>query len=142
MKKIVFLFLAVALTACAAPATEQPAQPTVAPPEPTTTPIVIVETVIVIATHAPTEVPPPTAIPPTTVQPTAIPPTRPPAPPAEVVAPTVAGGPVVVDNALGGGWFVNMPRAADAFSFRRQLSKDITFSVTPADASITEVNLY
>lgn len=137
MKKIVLLFLAVALTACVAPATEQPAQPTVAPPEPTPTPIVIVETVIVIATQAPTEVPPPTA-----VQPTAIPPTQPPAPTAEVVVPTVAGGPVVVDNTLGGGWFVNMTRTADAFSLRCQLSKDITFSVTPADASITEVNFY
>ena len=142
MKKIVLLFLAVALTACAAPATEQPAQPTVAPPGPTPTPIVIVETVIVIATQAPTEVPPPTEIPPTAVQPTAIPPTQPPAPTAEVVVPTVAGGPVAVDNALGGGWFVNMTRTADAFSLRCQLSKDITFSVTPADANITEVNFY
>jgi hypothetical protein len=139
MKKIFILFLAVALTACAAPATEQPIQPTVAPPEPTSTPIVIVETVVVtvIPTQAPTEVPPPTAIPPT-----AIPPTQPPAPTAEVVVPTVSGGPVAVDNVLGAGWFVNMTRTADAFSLRCQLSKNITFSVTPTDANITEVNFY
>lgn len=142
MKKILILFLAVALTACAAPVTEQPVQPTVAPPEPTATPIVIVETVIVIATQAPTEAPPPTAIPPTAVQPTAIPPTQPPAPTAEVVIPTVSGGPVAVDNALGAGWFVNMTRTADTFSLRCQLSRDITFRVTPTDDNITEVNFY
>ena len=142
MKKIFILFLAVALTACATPVTEQPVQPTVAPTEPTATPIVIVETVIVIATQAPTEVPPPTAIPPTAVPPTAIPPTQPPAPTAEALVPTVSGGPVAVDNALGAGWFVNMTRTADAFSLRCQLSKDITFSVTPADDNITEVNFY
>ena len=140
MKKIFILFLAVALTACAAPATEQPVQPTVAPPEPTATPLVIVETVVVtvIPTQAPTEVPPPTAIPPT-----AVPPTQPPAPTAEVVVPTVSsGGPAAVDNALGAGWFVNMTRTADAFSLRCQLSKNITFSVTPTDVNITEVNFY
>ena len=142
MKKIFILLLAVALTACAAPATEQPVQPTVAPPEPTTTPIVIVETVVVIATQAPTEVPPPTAIPPTAVPPTAVPPTQPPAPTAEVVVPTVSGGPVAIDNVLGAGWFVNMTRTADAFSLRCQLSKQITFSVTPADANIALVDFY
>ena len=142
MKKILILFLAVALTACAAPATEQPVQPTAAPPEPTATPIVIIETVVVIATQVPTEIPPPTAIPPTAVPPTAIPPTQPPAPTAEVLVPTVSGGPVAVDNALGAGWFVNMTRTADAFSLRCQLTKDITFSVTPTNADITEVNFY
>jgi hypothetical protein len=140
MKKIFILFLAVALTACAAPATAQPVQPTAAPPEPTSTPVVIVETVVVtvIPTLAPTEVPPPTAIPPT-----AVPPTQPPAPTAEVVIPTVSsGGPAAVDNALGAGWFVNMTRTADAFSLRCQLSKDITFSVTPTDTNITLVDFY
>jgi hypothetical protein len=142
MKKIFILLLAVALTACAAPPTEQPVQPTVAPPEPTATPIVIVETVVVIATQAATEAPPPTAIPPTAVPPTAVPPTQPPAPTAEVLVPTVSGGAVAVDNALGAGWFVNLTRTADAFSLRCQLSKDITFSVTPTDVNITEVNFY
>ncbi|HXQ39222.1 MAG TPA: hypothetical protein VN843_34805 [Anaerolineales bacterium] len=139
MKKIFILFLAVALTACAAPATEQPVQPTVAPLEPTATPVVIVETVVVtvIPTQAPTEVPPPTAIPPT-----AIPPTQPPAPTAEIVNPTASGGPVALDNVLGAGWFVNLTRTADAFSLRCQLSKEITFRVTPTDANITEVNFY
>ena len=139
MKKIFILFLAVALTACAAPATQQPVQPAVASPEPSATPVVIVETVIVtvVPTQAPTEVPPPTAIPPT-----AVPPTQPPAPTAAPVDMTVSGGPVAVDNALGAGWFVNMTRTADAFSLRCQLSKEITFSVTPADVNITEVNFY
>lgn len=138
MKKILILFLAVALTACAAP-TQQPIQPTVAPPEPTATPLVIVETVIVtvIPTQAATEVPPPTAIPPT-----AVPPTQPPAPTAEVIVPTVSGGPVAVEDVLGAGWFVNMTRTADAFSLRCQLSQDVTFSVTPTDADIAEVNFY
>lgn len=139
MKKIFILLLAVALAACAAPATEQPVQPTAAPPEPTTTPLVIVETVVVVVspTPAPTEVPPPTPIPPT-----AVPPTQPPAPTAAVVDTAVSGGPVAVDNVLGAGWFVNLTRTADAFSLRCQLSKAITFSVTPTDANITEVNFY
>lgn len=138
MKKILILFLAVALSACAAP-TELPIQPTVAPAEPTATPLVIVETVIVtvIPTQAAIEVPPPTAIPPT-----AVPPTQPPAPTAEVIVPTVSGGPMAVDDVLGAGWFVNMTRTADAFSLRCQLSKDVTFSVTPTDADIAEVNFY
>ena len=123
MKKILILFLAVALTACAALVTEQPVQPTVAPPEPTATPIVIVETVVVtvIPPPAPTEVPPPTAA---------------------VLEPTASGGPLSIDDALGAGWFVNMTRTADAFSLRCHLSKDITFSVTPTDANIIEVNFF
>ena len=139
MKKIFILFLAVALTACAAPPTEEPVQPTVAPPEPTATPIVIVETVIVtvIPTQAPTEVPPPTAIPPT-----AVPLTQPLSPTEVVVSPTESEGAITVDDVLGAGWFVNMARTADAFSLRCQLSKEITFSVTPTDANITEVNFY
>ena len=139
MKKIFILLIVVVLAACAAPATEQPVQPTAAPPEPTTTPLVIVETVVVVVspTPAPTEVPPPTPIPPT-----AVPPTQPPAPTAAVVDTAVSGGPVAVDNVLGAGWFVNMTRTADAFSLRCQLSKEITFSVTPTDANITEVNFY
>ena len=139
MKKILILFLAVALTACAALVTEQPVPPTVAPPEPTATPIVIVETVVVtvIPPQAPTEVPPPTAIPPT-----AVPPTQPPAPTAAILEPTASGGPLSIDDALGAGWFVNMTRTADAFSLRCHLSKDITFSVTPTDANIIEVNFF
>ena len=139
MKNILILFLAVALTACAAPVTEQPVQPTVAPPEPTATPIIIVETVVVtvIPTQVPTEIPPPTAIPPT-----AVPLTQPPAPTAAVVEPTASSGPLSIDDALGAGWFVTMTRTADAFSLRCQLSKEITFSVTPTDANITEVNFF
>lgn len=69
-----------------------------------------------------------------------MPPTQPPAPTAEVVVPTVSGGPVAVDNILSAGWFVNTTGTADALSLRGQLSKVINFSVTPADANITQVN--
>jgi len=47
-----------------------------------------------------------------------------------------------VDNVLGAGWFVNMTRSADAFALRCQLSKEITFSVSPTDANITAVEFY
>ncbi|HMD81302.1 MAG TPA: hypothetical protein VKE92_08345, partial [Anaerolineales bacterium] len=58
------------------------------------------------------------------------------------VVPTVSGGPVAVDNILSAGWFVNMTGTANARSLRGQLNKETTFSVTPADANITEVNFY
>jgi hypothetical protein len=139
MKKIFMFLIAIALAACAAPATEQPVQPTVAPPQPTATPLVVVETVIVtvIPTQVPTEVPPPTAIPPT-----AVPPTEAAAPTAAVVNTPASGGPIAVDNVLGAGWFVNLTRTADAFSFRCQLSKEITFSVTATDPDITQVDFF
>jgi len=138
MKKIFILFLAIALTACAAPA-DATEQPTAAPPEPTSTPLVVVETVVVVvtSTQGATEVPPPTAVPPT-----AAPETQAVAPTAAAVNTAVSGGPIALDNVLGAGWFVNMTRSADAFALRCQLSKEITFSVTPTDANITAVDFY
>lgn len=143
MKKIFILLLAIALTACAAPvaATEQP---TAAPPEPTATPLVVVQTVVVtvIPTQAATEVSPPTSVPASPIPPTAAPETQAVAPTAAAVNTAASGGAITVDNALGAGWFVNMTRSADAFALRCQLSKEITFSVTPTDANITAVDFY
>jgi len=143
MKKIFILLLAIALTACAAPAAATE-QPVAAPPEPTATPLVVVQTVIVtvIPTQAATEVPPPTAVPPTPIPPTAAPETQAVAPTAAAVNTAASGGAITVDNALGAGWFVNMTRSANAFALRCQLSKEITFSVTPTDANITAVDFY
>ena len=139
MKKIFILLIAVVLTACGAPATAQPVQPTVAPPQPTATPLVVVETVVVMvtATAAPTEVPPPTAIPPT-----AVPPTQEAAPTAAIENTPVSDGLNKVDDVLGAGWFVNMTRTANAFSLRCQLSKEVTFSVTTTDPDISQVDFF
>jgi len=146
MKKILVLVLAIAiaLTACAAPTTVPVVQPSAAPPEATTTPVVVVETVVVVvtATQVATEIPPPTAVPPTAIPPTAVPETQAVAPTIAVVNTAASSGAIIVDNALGAGWFVNMTRSADAFALRCQLSKEITFSVTPADANITAVEFY
>lgn len=138
MRKLVILLLAYALAACAAP----PAAPTEAPTEeviqPTQTPIVVVETVVVtvIPTDMPTEVPSATPLP----QPTEVPATQPPAPAA---APEEADdGLVNVDNTLGGGWFSNMSLSADILSLRCQLYRQVTFSVKPVDANITQVDFY
>jgi len=145
MKRIFIFLLALALAACGAPpATEAP---TAAPAEPTATAVVVIQTVVVtvIPTQAPTEVPSATPLPPPTeVSPTQAPPTEAPAQPAAptVAAADISGGLLTVDDTLGAGWFASMTRTANAFSFRCQLSKEITFSVKPTDPNITEVNFY
>jgi hypothetical protein len=150
MKKLVILLLAVTLVSCssapAATPTEPPA-PTVVEASPT--PVVIVQTVVVAATLAPTEVPPPTAPPPTVapvvvtvvVQPTQA------AAPTQAVAPTTApvdtgNGLITIDPNLGAGWFTNITLTKNILSLRCQINKEITFSVKPLDANITEVNFY
>ena len=139
MKRILIIFLALVLVACSTPAATE--QPTVAPPEPSSTPVVIVETVVVtvIPTQAPTEIPSPTPTP--LPPPTEVPATQAPTQPAAAAADT-SGGLITTDDVLGAGWFANMTRTANAFSFRCQLSKDITLSVKPTDPNITEVNFY
>jgi hypothetical protein len=134
MKKIFILLVVVTLAACGAPATAQPAQPTVAPPQPTATPLVVVQTVVVMVTPtaAPTDVPPPTVAPPT----------QSPAPTAVVENTAVSDGLSKVDDVLGAGWFMNMTRTANAFSFRCQLNKEITFSVTAMNPDITQVDFF
>src|SRR5690349_1738668 len=138
------IFLALILVACgtAAPTGEQPA-PTQAPPQPTQTAVIVVETVVekvletvvvtVIPTQVPTEVPSVTPLPPTEVPPTQAlaEATQPPAP--TVAAAANSAGPIPVDNALGGGWFVDLTRSRNDFALRCQPSKEITFSVKPID---------
>lgn len=146
------VFLTLILVACAAPVPTAD-QPTSAPPEPTQTPVVIVETVVekvvetvvvtVVPTQPPTEVPSSTPLPaPTEVPPTqaAAEATQPPAP--TVAAPDTSGSPITVDNALGGGYFVDMTRTRNDFALRCQPSKEITFSVKPSDPNITQVDFY
>ena len=154
MKKFFIVFIALALVACGTPAvaTEQPTV-TQAPPEPTQTAAVVVETVVekvvetvvvtVVPTEAPTEVPSLTPLPP----PTEVPATQAVAeatqPPVQAAAPAdTTGGLISVDEVLGAGWFVGMTRNRNDFALRCQLSKEITFSVKPADPNITQVQFY
>jgi hypothetical protein len=150
---IIFLALTLALAACAAPApTAQPIA-TQAPVQPTQTAAVVVETVVekvietvvvtVVPTQLPTEVPsvtplpPPTEVPPTQAAPAAT------QPPVQAAAPAdTTGGLIPVDDALGAGWFVGMTRNRNDFALRCQLSKEINFSVKPADPNITQVQFY
>jgi hypothetical protein len=134
MKKFLLLFLVVMLTACGAPAAATE-QPVVAPPGPSATPVVIVQTVVVEATQAPTEVPP-TAIPPT-----AIPPAAAPVVVTVVVEPTqqapalvadTSGAPIALDNTLGKGVFVNMTMSSNSLTLRCS-PRDITFTATAYD---------
>lgn len=143
MKKIIILLLAFALTACgAAPVTATEA-PTEAVVQPTQTAMIVVETVVVtvVPTNVPTEVPSATPLPPPTdVPPTAVPPTQ-----AAVAAPTesaTTGGPITADDALGGGWFVNLTRSRNDFSLRCQLNKEITFTVKATDPNIRQVDFF
>ncbi len=143
MRKLILLLLAFALTACGA----APATPTEAPTQeviqPTQTAMVVLQTVVVtvVPTNLPTEVPSATPLP--QPAPTEVPAaTQPPAPTA--VAPTQAatGGLVTLDSALGGGWFNNMTLTANTLSLRCQLYKNVTFSISPVDKSISEVQFY
>jgi len=107
----------------------------------------VLQTVVVtvVPTNLPTEVPSATPLPqPTPTEAPAA--TQPPAPTAAVAAPTQAqsatGGLTSLDNALGGGWFNNMTLTANTLSLRCQLSRAVTFSVTPLDKNITQVQFY
>ena len=146
MKKIFIVLLAVILAACSAPAAPTEA-PTAAPVEPSPTPVVVVQTVVVEATQAATEVPPPTAVPPTAVPPTVAPVVvtvvvQPTQPAAAVVADTpAAGGPIPVDAALGRGVFSSMTMSSNAFTLRCS-PRDITFNVTTPNNDIKDVVFY
>ena len=148
MKRIVIIFFALSfiLAACAAPAPTSTGEPPTAPPQPTQTPVVIVQTVVekvvetvmvtVVPTQAPTEVPSITPLPPTEVPPTEVPHTQ-------AAAPVdTTSGLIPVDDVLGAGWFVGMTRNRNHFALRCQLSREITFSVKPADPNIAQVQLY
>jgi hypothetical protein len=141
MKRFFILMLAVVLTACASPVPTD--QPVAAPPEPTATPVVIVQTVVVEATQAPTDVPPPTEVPPTAapvVVTVVVEPTQ--APAVQASAPTVgANAPIALDNVLGKGVFTNMTMSSSNLSLRCS-PRDITFNVTASNAAITDVVFY
>ncbi|MCZ2126517.1 MAG: hypothetical protein LC099_01945 [Anaerolineales bacterium] len=134
MKRIFTLTLALLLAACG---TVQPAPqeaPTQAEPP---TPIVqtIVETVVVVATAQPTDVPPPTPEPPTAEPPTAVPPTaEPPTAEAPTVAPVSPPSnpsdltPVLVDNMLGKGVFTDVQFSSDRLTLNC-IPRDLTVSV-------------
>ena len=155
MKKLAILLLAVILVACSS---APPAAPT-EPPAPTVieasaTPVVIVQTVVVEATQAPTEVPSSTPLPPPTetpVVPTATPvvvtvvvePTQ----AVQAAAPTSAPANsnselVTITENLGAGWFTNITLSKNILSLRCQINKQITFSVKPLDANIAQVDFY
>jgi hypothetical protein len=152
MKKLVILLLAVLLAACSSAPTALPTEPP-APTvvEPTQTPVVIVQTVVVEATQPATVVPSPTAEPPTAVPatPTAIVVTVvvEATQPAQAAAPTsvpanATSGLITIDQALGAGWFTNITLTKNLLSLRCQINREITFTVKPLDANITQVDFY
>ena len=149
-RAVLVIFLVLILVACAAP------PPTVdqSMPQPTQTAVVVVETVVekvvetvvvtVVPTQAPADVPSATPLPlPTEVPPTqaAAEPTQPPAQ-AAPADPASTDGLIIVDDALGAGWFTNITRTRNDFALRCQLSKEITFSVQPTDPNIMQVDFY
>jgi len=146
MKKSILVLLALVLAACSSPVPTE--QAVVAPPEPSATPVVVVQTVVVEATQAPTDVPPPTEVPPTEVPPTAAPvvvtvvveATQPPA--QQAVAPTAdANAPIALDNALGKGVFTNMTMSSNSLTLRC-FPRDITFNIMTSNTAIKDVMFY
>ena len=141
MKKIVILLIAVMLAACSTPAAPTQ-QPVTAPVEPSATPVVVVQTVIVEATQAPTEVPPPTQVPPTAapvVVTVVVQATQPPAVVADT--PVSNNGTIPLDNSLGKGVFTNMTMSSNAFTLRC-LPRDITFNITTTNQDIVDAVFY
>lgn len=143
MKRILILALAAGLVACsAAPAATQVPADVVAESSPT--PVVVIQTVVVEATAAPTDVPQPTPIPPTAeqvvvtvvVQASPVPPT---AIPADASVST--GAPITIDPALGRGVFTTMTMSDDAFTLRCS-PRDITFNITTPNVDIADVVFY
>ncbi len=154
MRKLLVLLLVLVLAACAAPPVTPTQSPTEEVIQPTQTAAVIVQTVVVtvvptnLPTETPTQVPTATATPlppPTEVPPTQLPATgqsASTATSAPAQAANTGSGPVTLDNALGGGWFKDMTLTAKAMSLRCQAFKQITFTLTPSDPSITQADFY
>jgi len=147
MKKISLILLALILVACAAPAapTEQAAPAVI---EPTSTPVVVVQTVVVEATQAPTDVPPPTQVPPTEVPPTAAPvvvtvvvEATQAAPAAPAAANPTSDGSVQIDETLGMGAFTNMTMSSANLTLRCS-PRDVTFNITTPNIDIKDVMFY
>jgi hypothetical protein len=142
MKKFLILLLALALTACGAQATPQPAQ--VQP-----SPVVIVNTVVVTSVPAealPTTIPSVTPLPPTAA-PTLPPPTEAPTQAATQasapIAPasTAATGPIQIDPKFNGPSFERITISTDKFSLNCQ-PKEISFDVYSTDVYIVRTELY
>jgi len=137
MKKVLILVLAITLAACTAAPTQPPEAVL---PEASQTPVVVVQTVVVEATQAPTDLPPPTVAPPVVVtvvvQPTTEAPTAAPA-----ATTNTSAGPNALDNALGKGVFINMTMSNTDFSLRC-LPRDITFNITTNLPDIVEAELF
>lgn len=145
MKKILFVALAVALAACAAPVA--PATQAVAPEpvvvtvvvEPTQAPQQqqpIVVTVVVPASPMPEQ---PTAVPPTAVPPTAVPPTQPAV--AAATNPNATAVPFVLEDILGKGVFNNITLSGKEFTLRC-LPREITITATASLVDIVEAELF
>lgn len=144
MKKFVILMLAALLAACASPV---PTEQAAIPPEPTQTPAIVIQTVVVEATQAPTDVPPPTEVPPTAapiVVTVVVEPTQAPLQAAPTQAPaTQASGNALIslDNALGRGVFTNMTMSSSNLTLRCA-PRDITFNITASNPAIVDVVFY
>lgn len=140
MKKLVLISLAVILAACSSPvATEQPVA---APVEPSPTPVVVIQTVVVEATQAPTDVPPPTEVPPTAapvVVTVVVEPTQ--APAQAPAQPADPNAPIALDNALGKGVFTNMTMTSSNLTLRC-FPRDITFNITTPNTAIVDAIFY
>ena len=140
MKKLVLISLAVILAACSSPvATEQPVA---APVEPSPTPVVVVQTVVVEATQAPTDVPPPTEVPPTAapvVVTVVVEPTQ--APAQAPAQPADPNAPIALDNALGKGVFTNITMTSSNLTLRC-FPRDITFNITTPNTAIVDAIFY
>jgi len=141
MKKLVIVLLAVLLAACSSPVPTE--QPVAAPVEPSPTPVVVVQTVVVEATQAPTDVPPPTEVPPTAapvVVTVVVEATQAPAvqAPAATTDPNAA---IALDNALGRGVFTNMTMSSSNLTLRCA-PRDITFNITTPNTAIADVVFY
>jgi hypothetical protein len=145
MKRIVFLLLVsvLALSACASPVPTEP--PAAAPPEPSLTPVVIVQTVLVEPTQAPTDVPPPTPLPPTPepiVVTVVVEPTQAPAAQQQVSAPTAdPNAPIMLDPVLGKGVFTSMTISSSNLTLRCT-PREVTFNVTTSNNAIADVLFY
>lgn len=142
MKRIIFLLLAsvLALSACASPVPTEP--PAAVQPEPSATPVVIVQTVLVEPTQAPTEVPPPTPIPPTPepiVVTVVVEPTQAPVVQQQSAAPTTdPNAPITLDPVLGKGVFTNMTISSANLTLRCT-PREVVFNITTSNPDIVDV---
>ncbi len=141
MKKLLFIFLVLGLSACSAVPTQPPApQPTPVPP--TAEVIIVTVEVPVLPTQGPpspipsiTPLPPPTEVPTQAAEPTQ------PAAAAPTSAQPAASGPISIPAEFNGQVFANMTVSTDTFSLRCA-PKEITFDVTATDIYITRVDFY